>query len=251
MNKDEEKAEEEEEEEEKEEKEEEERRGGRKRGGRGRAGGGGEGGGTIQKIDLRDSDAAKLTDHFQRIKLDFMPRGVWVLFDDFHEGPLENYINGSVRLDADPDVSIDANGLVYIQLEKADFNLPVHLPDGSSESIHVTRWNLPLTHAMVRTAMSSQGLTFKGGVIVDLRRAGGMENDIWWLNVYVMLSRARKLENLILVGLTPRIKALLEEGPPAYIRRNIQALQVKAARTAQRANRLASDMGLAVPSAPS
>ena len=73
-------------------------------------------------------------------------------------------------MDADSQVSIDAAALVYIKLEKADFNLPVHLPDGSSESIHVTRWNLPLTHAMVRTAMSSQGLTFNGGAQADLRR---------------------------------------------------------------------------------
>ena len=84
---------------------------------------------------------------------------------------------------------------------------------------------------MVRTAMSSQGLTFNGGVIADLRRAGGMADDIWWLNIYVMLSRARKLENLILIGLTPQIKELLEAGPPTYIRKQIKALQEKAKRT--------------------
>ena len=144
---------------------------------------------------------------------------------------------------------IDAAALVYIKLEKAAFNLPVHLPDGSSESIHVTRWNLPLTHAMVRTAMSSQGLTFNGGVLADLRRAGGMENDIWWLNVYVMLSRARKLDNLILVGLTPQIRALLEAGPPAYIRQKIQTLQAKSMSTLRHAERLASDMNIRIPAA--
>ena len=55
---------------------------------------------------------------------------------------------------------------------------------------------------MVRTAMSSEGLIFNKGVIEDLRRAGVMTDDIGWLNVYVMLSRARMLENPILVGLT-------------------------------------------------
>ena len=72
----------------------------------------------------------------------------------------EEFTSSFVAVDADSQVSIDAAALVYIKLEKAAFNLPVHLPDGSSESIHVTRWNLPLSHAMVRTAMSSQGLTF-------------------------------------------------------------------------------------------
>ena len=42
-----------------------------------------------------------------------------------------------------------------------------------------------------------------------------------------MLSRARKLDNLILVGLTARIKALLEAGPPEYIREQLNDLQDK------------------------
>ena len=167
----------------------------------------------------------------------------------FHNAQLENFTSSFVAVDADSSVSIDAASLVYIKLEKADFNLPVHLPDGSSESIHVTRWNLPLTHAMVRTAMSSQGLTFNGGVVADLCRAGGMEDDIWWLNVYVMLSRARKLDSLILVGLSPQVRALLEAGPPAYIRQKIHTLQAKSIRTLRRAECLASDMNLSVPAA--
>ena len=125
-----------------------------------------------------------------------MPYGVWVLFDKLHSAPLETFISGCVAADGDPGGASDFCGLVYIQLEKADFSVPLHLPDGSLESIHVTRWNLPPTHAMVRTAMSSQGLTFNKGVVADLRRAGGMQDDIWWLNVYVMLSRARNLEKL-------------------------------------------------------
>ena len=205
--------------------------------------------GTIQKIDLHDVDTAKLTDHFARIRLEYMPRGAWVLFDSFHSAPLEEFTSNFVAVDADSQVSIDAASLVYIKLEKADFNLPVHLPDGSSESIHVTRWNLPLTHAMVRTAMSSQGLTFNGGVVADLRRAGGMEDDIWWLNVYVMLSRARKLDSLILVGVTTQVRELLEAGPPAYIRRKIQTLQAKSMSTLRQAERFASDMSLRVPAA--
>ena len=97
---------------------------------------------------------------------------------------------------------------------------------------------------MVRTAQSSQGLTFKKGVVADLRRAGGMTDDIWWLNVYVMLSRAKKLENLILIGLTPKVRELFEQGPPAYIRDQIRALQVKAARTKVTAEQTAREMGL-------
>ena len=205
--------------------------------------------GTVQKIDLHDDDTGKLTDHFARIRLDYMPRGAWILFDSFHSAPLEEFTNNLASVDTDSQNSIDADGLVYIKLEKADFNISVYLPDNSNESIHVTRWNLPLTHAMVRTAMSSQGLTFNGGVLADLRRNGGMENDVWWLNVYVMLSRARKLENLILIGLTPQIKSLLEAGPPAYIRQKIQTLQAKSIITVRHAERLAIEMNLHIPAA--
>jgi len=64
--------------------------------------------------------------------------------------------------------------------------------------------------------MSSQGLTFPSGVVADLRRNGGMTDDIWWLNVYVMLSRATKLDLLLLLGLDEKVKTLLTQGPPKY-----------------------------------
>ena len=74
-----------------------------------------------------------------------------------------------------------SGSLVFIQLEKDDFELRVHLPDGSDDYINVVRWQFPLTHAMIRTAMSSQGLTFANGVVADLRRTGGMTDDIWFV----------------------------------------------------------------------
>ena len=59
---------------------------------------------------------------------------------------------------------------------------------------------LPLTHGKLRTPYAAQGLTLEGGVVMDLRRTGGLEDDDWWLAIYVMISRARKLENVILLG---------------------------------------------------
>ncbi len=71
------------------------------------------------------------------------------------------------------------------------------------------RWQFPLTHGRLRTACSAQGLSLEGGVVVDLRRAGGLQDDDWRLAIYVMLSRARKLENLILFGSTEQVEELL------------------------------------------
>ena len=67
---------------------------------------------------------------------------------------------------------------------------------------------------MLRTAFGAQGLTLEGGVVVDLRRAGGLDDDDWWLAIYVMLSRARKLKNMILLGFTAQVEELLRRGPP-------------------------------------
>ena len=63
--------------------------------------------------------------------------------------------------------------------------------------------------ACLRTAYAAQGLTLHGGVVVDLHRAGGLGDDDWWLAIYVMLSRARQLTNLILVGFTEQVDELV------------------------------------------
>ena len=95
------------------------------------------------------------------------------------------------------------------------------------------RWQFPLLHGMLRTAYSAQGLALDGGVLVDLRRAGGLEDD-WWLAIYVVLTRARKLENLILLGFTEQVEDLLCRGPPTYLRAPTDKLEAKAAATLER-----------------
>ena len=132
---------------------------------------------------------------------------------------------------------------VYVQTVKADWNVDVTMPNGERENIHVVRWQLPLTHAQVRTAMSSQGLTFPRGVLADVRKKGNMDDDIWWLNLYVMLSRARKLSSLILIGLTDDVRKLMEIGPRKYIRFQMQRLQDKANSSMREAETLAKTMG--------
>ena len=88
---------------------------------------------------------------------------------------------------------------------------------------------------MLRAAYSAQGLTLDGGVLVDLRRAGGLEDDDWWLAIYVMLTCARKLENLILLGMTDQVEDLLRRGPgPAYLRELTDKLEAKGAATLER-----------------
>ena len=95
-------------------------------------------------------------------------------------------------------------------------------------------WQFPLTHGMLRTPYAAQGLTLEGGVVMDLRRAGGLEDDDWWLAIYVMISRARKLENIILLGFTEQVEDLLRRGPPANLVNVTEKLEEKAASTLDR-----------------
>ena len=44
-----------------------------------------------------------------------------------------------------------------------------------------------------------------------------LSQDLRWLAVYVALSRVRALKNLRSVGLTTKIRGIIEEGPPATI----------------------------------
>ena len=69
---------------------------------------------------------------------------------------------------------------------------------------------------------------------VDLRRAGGLEDDDWWLAIYAMLTRARKRDNLILLGMFDQVEDLLRRGPPAYLRELTDKLEAKGASTLER-----------------
>ena len=81
---------------------------------------------------------------------------------------------------------------------------------------------------MLRTAYAAQGLTLQGGVGVDLPRAGGLGDDDWWLAIYVMLSRAQQLTNLILVGFIEQVADLLRRGPPTRLISVTQTLEQRA-----------------------
>ena len=61
-----------------------------------------------------------------------------------------------------------------------------------------------------------------------------MIDDDWWLAIYVMLSRARKLTNLILIGLTEQVEELLRRGPPTRLIFVTEMLQQRARLTLAR-----------------
>ena len=88
----------------------------------------------------------------------------------------------------------------------------------------VTRSGFPVTHAKVRTSTACQGKTFDMGVTIDCARrdAGNhpLDDGDWWLHLYVMLSRATTLRDVLLLR-APDATWLLR-GPPHNLRQRLK-----------------------------
>lgn len=192
----------------------------------------------VVKVDLHHADQQRLANlepGFRQFFPEFMAKGIWVKLLKGHNSPMEEALLQKWEEEFQ-DVSenaADAKSLFFVELVHADFKIDLKLGE-ETEKIEVIRWQFPLLHGMLRTAYSAQGLTLDGGVVLDLRRAGGLEDSDWWLAIYVMLTRARKLENLILLGFTEQVEDLLRRGPPAYLRQLTDKLEAKAALTLER-----------------
>ena len=61
------------------------------------------------------------------------------------------------------------------------------------------------------------------------------DDDIKWLIIYVLLSRVRSLSNLRSIGLTAKIRAIIEKGPPEMIAENFERLFRKKIRDTKKA----------------
>ena len=114
------------------------------------------------------------------------------------------------------------------------------------------RRGFALTHERFLTSTASQGQTLRAGVTIDCARIEpnesgkqGANDDQWWLHLYVMLSRATCMEDMLLLRPPPR--ALLERGPPPHIQKALSAFEAKIADSVEAAAALAASMGIAVP----
>ena len=179
----------------------------------------------VLKIDLHQNDQVRLKNlppGFRQFFPEFMAKGVWVKVFNYKRSPMKQHLlqewelKGSQTHACLEANDADSDSVIFIELVHANFKVDIDLT-GDSEKIDVIRWQFPLTHGMLRTAFGAQGLTLEGGVVVDLRRQGGLDDDDWWLAIYVMLSRARKLTNMILLGFTAQVEELLRRGPPANL----------------------------------
>ena len=85
----------------------------------------------------------------------------------------------------------------------------------------------------------------KAGVVIDCGRLEGgahpKDDDDWWLDMYVMLSRATRLEDLLLMRAPP--PSFLLQGPPASLRKQLQKFALRTEACRRRAEELAAELG--------
>ena len=72
-----------------------------------------------------------------------------------------------------------------------------------------------------------------------------MRDEDWWLHLYVMFSRATCMEDMLLLRPPPR--ELLENYPPANVRRALGRFSKKIAEGTRAAEKLAMEFCIHVP----
>ena len=117
-----------------------------------------------------------------------------------------------------------------------------------AHSVH--RFGFMLTHAHYMTTTASQGQTIRAKVTIDCARlepkgSRGMDDDAWWLNLYVMLSRATRLEDMLI--LRPPPIELLERGPPASVATALERFEARQRETVGQAIWLAAELQIPLP----
>jgi len=165
----------------------------------------------------------------------YMPLGMWLRMEKYEEAPFAERLSSQTNIEVDA-----AQSLLFLSPTTT-------LMPFSWREYKVTRSGFPLTHAMVRTSTACQGKTFEKGVIVDCaRRDSGqhpLDDGDWWLHLYVMLSRATSLKDVLLVR-APEASWLLR-GPPPNLRQRLRVFRSRVSACHATAETLAWQLDLA------
>ena len=183
-------------------------------------------------INPKDEDEVNAAKRERRpAYLRYLPYGVWVRMDKYRAGPCGKVLaEHDDRMDA-----ADAARLVFIEPQTSSpFDFRKH---------KVTRTGLAISHAEVLTSTAAQGRTMHRGVIVDAGCKDEKKMDDLWLHLYVMLSRATTVDNLLMIR-DPGLD-FLARGPPADLAKRLRAFSSRTEKCRKEAERLAVELDLA------
>ena len=152
----------------------------------------------------------------------YLPSGIWLSIDGFQGCSDWMNLMDLCRQHVPDDATAE-------KLARSFWFLPAEeivVKFSSTQNYQVRRCGFRMTHANFFTSTGSQGLTLRKGTVVDCARLPEMDDDNWWLHLYVMFSRVTALGDLLLLRPPPR--DVLECGPPAAIAEKVAAFQKRA-----------------------
>ena len=118
-------------------------------------------------------------------------------------------------------------------------------PQNKTKYTNVQRTQFPLTPAPAMPLYSMQGTTADPGMVAYWFFPQRCSQTVKWLIVYVMLSRPRSLATVTSVGLTTKVRDIIEQGPPEDLVATFHKLfDEKIKKTKTRATKAAQQYGL-------
>ena len=167
------------------------------------------------------------------VYLRHVPFGIWLRMDKYSDAPFCKRLQ---RLDGSLDPA-DTQRLVFVE--------PTTSEPFIFRNYKITRTGFTLSHARAITATACQGRTFRLGVVIDCgRHEGGStakEDEDWWLDLYVMLSRATRLDDLLLIRPPPA--DFLLRGPPKDLQKQLAKFAKRTAMCRADAAKVAQELG--------
>lgn len=109
-------------------------------------------------------------------------------------------------------------GVIAVTPKKLSFKytLPKGFVGGLLDNsfVWVQRCQLPLAPSNACALYSMQGETADPGMVADWSTPQRSSKSLKWLIYYVLLSRVRKLEELVSINFSSAIRVIMEAGPP-------------------------------------
>ena len=186
----------------------------------------------------QEAVAKAFTNGLSQIYLRHLPFGFWVRIEKYTAAPFKTILEEH----DDSLTAASTESLVFIETRTSE---PFEFRD-KKINYRVTRTGFPFSHGRVITTTACQGRTMRDGVVLDCGRhtagLGRKEDDDYWLELYVMLSRATRIDDLLLMRAPPC--EFLLRGPPSGLRQQLQTFGKRTAACRQEAEALITALGL-------
>jgi len=197
--------------------------------------------GTVVRIVVHPRDADMVASAFRdagtgddaRAYLTEMPLGIWLRMDKYDGAPHIDHLAQSANLTGE-----EMQSLLFLEPQSS------FVPFVWRE-FKISRCGFPLTHAMVRTSTACRGKTCEQGVVIDCAKRESRwrptNQEEYWMHMYVMLSQATSLVDILLLR-APDARFLLQ-GPPRKLKERLEVFRARVATCYENALALAGQLG--------